>query len=191
MNNTYKTPGLFLDRDGIINQDDDYVYRIEDFIINEGIYKVIRCAKNYGLKVIVVTNQSGIGRGMFSEKDFNKLTSWMMSKFNENNASIDKVYFSPNHPSKGKGKYKKEDYDRKPNPGMILKAESEFNISLENSVLIGDMESDIKAARNAGIKNIIHFKECHDNSEIVRINKDLYQTSSFESISKFLTQKYN
>lgn len=142
---------LFLDRDGVINVEKNYVHRIQDFEFLEGIFDVCRLAKQQGMLTVVVTNQAGIGRGYYSEEEFFALTDWMRKRFVEESAPIDAVYYCPFHPRHGVGVYQRDSYDRKPNPGMILRARDEFGIDLSRSILIGDKGSDIMAAKAAGM----------------------------------------
>ncbi len=142
---------LFLDRDGIINEDFHYVHRVEDFRFIDGIFDLCRAATAAGLAIIVVTNQAGIGRGLFTEQQFLVLTQWMCERFAENGVTIDQVYYCPHHPVHGTGQYKRDCSCRKPNPGMILRARDDHGICLHDSILIGDKEWDITAARAAGV----------------------------------------
>jgi D-glycero-D-manno-heptose 1,7-bisphosphate phosphatase len=137
-------PALFLDRDGVINVDRGYVHRQEDFEFTDGIFRLCRCAKQLGYLVFVVTNQSGIGRGYYTEQDFLTLSCWMCGVFKEHGVDIDKVYYCPARPEENSP-------DRKPMPGMILRAAEEFGVDLARSVLIGDNESDIQAGISAGV----------------------------------------
>lgn len=148
-------PALFLDRDGVINHDFGYVHKIEDFKFVDGIFDICRQAAASGMSVVVVTNQAGIGRGYYTEEQFHSLTEWMKKNFAEKGVTIDGVYHCPFHPTHGIGRYKAESHDRKPNPGMILRASEELDLSLENSVIIGDTEKDIEAGRRAGIGTTI------------------------------------
>ena len=152
--------GLFLDRDGAINVDNNYVYKIEDFIFTDYIFDLCREAKNKGYLIFVITNQAGIGRGIYSEAEFSVLNNWMINVFSSHNINIEKVYFCPFHKEYGIGYYKKDSFDRKPNPGMLIKAMDEFGISINDSVLIGDKRSDILAGQAAGVKkNILISQE--------------------------------
>ena len=146
-------PALFLDRDGVINVEKNYVYRIEDFEFIDGIFELCKTAQDMGYAIVVITNQAGIGRGYYTEADFHRLNEWMISQFQQRGIHIDGVYFCPFHPTGGVGEYKRESYDRKPNPGMLLRAKAELNINIEQSIFIGDKESDIQAADAAGIPN--------------------------------------
>lgn len=142
---------LFLDRDGIINIDKGYVFRKEDFDFFDGIFDLCKIAATLNYKLIVITNQAGIGRGYYTEDQFKELNEWMCSTFDENGVKIDKVYYSPYHPEHGLGFYKKDHDSRKPNPGMIKEAELEFNLDLGKSLLVGDKYTDILAGVRAGI----------------------------------------
>ncbi len=142
---------LFLDRDGVINIDRGYVWRREEFEFVEGIFDLCRSAAELGYMVFVVTNQAGIGRGYYSERDFLELTDWMRGMFLARGAPIAKVYYCPFHPEHGVGDYKRDSVDRKPAPGMILRAASEFDLDLKNSILVGDREIDIEAGTAAGV----------------------------------------
>jgi len=144
---------LFLDRDGVINVDRHYVWRIEDFEFMPGIFELVEAAVQGGLLPIVVTNQAGIGRGYYAEEDFRRLDDWMHVQFRERGAAIARTYHCPYHPTEGIGVYRRESFDRKPNPGMILRAKADFDIDLSNSVLVGDKDSDIEAGRAAGVRH--------------------------------------
>lgn len=142
---------LFLDRDGVINVDYGYVHKIEDFHFREGIFDVCRAAQRSRMKIIVVTNQAGIGRGLYTEEDYKKLTLFMIASFSKANISISGVYYCPFHPIHGIDRYKQDSYDRKPNPGMLLKAIHEHRLAAEGSIMVGDKPSDELASARAGI----------------------------------------
>ena len=142
---------LFLDRDGVINVNHGYVHRAEDFIFLDSIFDVARAAHANRYKIVVITNQAGIARGFYSEEQFHALTDWMCGQFATQDAPLDKVYFSPYHPTAGIGEYRKDDVSRKPHPGMILQAQHELNLDLVNSILIGDQPSDIQSGIAAGV----------------------------------------
>ena len=137
---------LFLDRDGVINEEINYLYKSEDFHFNEGIFELCTKYQSKGYKLIVITNQAGIARGYYTEKDFNKVTKWMINEFFKKQIIINKVYHCPHHPN-----FTGPCFCRKPEIGMITKAQQEFNLNLSESILIGDKESDIKAGKKAGI----------------------------------------
>jgi D-glycero-D-manno-heptose 1,7-bisphosphate phosphatase len=152
-------PALFLDRDGVINVEKNYVFRSEDFEFVEGIFDLCRKANAAGMAIVVVTNQAGIGRGYYSEREFHYLSDWMCAQFLSNGVRIDAVYFCPFHPDHGVGHYKTESFDRKPNPGMILRAEKDLELDLARSVLVGDKLSDISAAKVSGVGHTIFLSE--------------------------------
>ena len=149
---------IFLDRDGVINHDYGYVGKIENFKFIDGVFYACKYFINLGYKIIIITNQSGIGRGYYSENDFSVLTSWMIKEFNKNDIDILKVYHCPHIPSDNCN-------CRKPNPLMITQAVEEFDIDLNNSWLIGDNISDINTAINSKIKNYILIDSQKNNQK--------------------------
>ncbi|GAA5181629.1 D-glycero-alpha-D-manno-heptose-1,7-bisphosphate 7-phosphatase [Niveibacterium umoris] len=142
---------LFLDRDGVINEDPGYVHRIDEVRFIPGIFELARAAVQAGYRIIVVTNQAGIGRGYFSEAQFQQLTVWMCEQFASAGAPLTAVYHCPHHPEHGIGEFRRDSHDRKPAPGMLLRARDEHGIALEDSLLIGDKPSDTEAALRAGV----------------------------------------
>ena len=163
-----KRRALFLDRDGVINHDSGYTHRIEDFHFIDGIFDLCRAAQQAGYLIIVVTNQAGIGRGYYTEEDFQVLTTWMVGRFAEEGVTITDVLYCPFHPEHGVGKYKCESADRKPNPGMMLRAAAKYDIDLSQSILIGDNESDMDAAKSANICRHFLFSQNPVSSEFRR-----------------------
>ncbi|MFA6550210.1 MAG: HAD family hydrolase [Candidatus Gracilibacteria bacterium] len=149
-----KNRAVFLDRDGVINKDKDHVYKIEDIEFYNDVFLALRRLPLY-LKKIIVTNQAGIAKGLYAEKDYNVLTEWMIKRFENHNIKIDNVYFCPHHPEGVIKKYKKVCKCRKPNIGMFKKAEKDFNLDLKKCWLIGDKLSDILAGKKAGCKTIL------------------------------------
>lgn len=146
------TRGLFLDRDGVINVDTGFLSQSTDVLFVPGIFSLCRTAQSLGYKLVVVTNQSGIGRGYYTEADFLTLMDWMRTEFQRENIHLDAVYFCPYHPEHGIGDYRREHENRKPDSGMLLQAAREFNIALSQSVLVGDRCTDIGAANKAGLR---------------------------------------
>lgn len=142
---------LFLDRDGVINVDHGYVHRAQDFEFLPGIFELARAARTLGLRLVVVTNQAGIGRGLYGEADFERLTAWMCERFADEGAPIDAVYHCPAHPTAGIGAYRVDSPRRKPNPGMILEARDALGLDLDASILLGDKPSDLEAGLAAGV----------------------------------------
>lgn len=144
-------PALFLDRDGVINVDHGYVHRVADFEFMPGIFDLVRAAQALQMRVVVVTNQAGIGRGLYSEADFAALTRWMCERFAQAGAVIDRVYHCPTHPTEAVGAYRVDSPMRKPHPGMLLAARSELALDLPASALVGDKLTDIQAGLAAGL----------------------------------------
>ncbi len=146
---------IFLDRDGIISVDKGYNWKIEDFELEKNIIPALQMLRDNGFEFIIVTNQSGIGRGLYTEEDFWKYNSCATEELKKNKVKILKTYFSPYHPEKGTGKYKKKTRCRKPEPGMLEQAEKDFSINNGKSWIIGDKWSDVKTGKNFGIKAIL------------------------------------
>lgn len=143
----------FIDRDGVINVDRAYVHRQEDFEFLPGVFDALRELRRLGFVLVVVTNQSGIGRGIYTEDQFDRLTRWMKSRLTAENASIDALYFCPHHPRDAIGAYRLACNCRKPAPGMLLAAARDLDLDLRNSVMLGDKSSDLQAAQAAGLRH--------------------------------------
>jgi D-glycero-D-manno-heptose 1,7-bisphosphate phosphatase len=148
---------LLLDRDGVINHDAGYTSSAEEFKFIDGIFDLCRAAKKSGYLLIVVTNQAGIGRGYYSEQDFFALTDWMRQRFEEEGAPLTDVFHCPYHPEHGVGQYKKDSFNRKPHPGMLLQAAEKYRLDMARSIMIGDKDSDMQAAKNAGLGIRCHY----------------------------------
>lgn len=162
---------LFLDRDGVVNVEKNYLYKIEDFELMDGILDVCRYYEAKGYLIIIVTNQSGISRGYYTQEDFNRLSQWMIEHFKSLGVTITHIYHCPHH----------ESIDgncdcRKPEPGMFLEAQRDFDLDMESSVMIGDNERDIQAAIRAGVAtNILLSTQAResDANQIVQSLKEL------------------
>ncbi len=139
---------VFLDRDGVINEDRRYVCRPEDFVFKDGVIQTLTELQRLGLAIVIVTNQSGIARGYYTEQDFESLNRWMLAVLADAGIQITGVYFCPHGPEDGCA-------CRKPEPGMILRAAREHELDLSCSWLVGDKTSDIEAACRAGIPNTV------------------------------------
>jgi D-glycero-D-manno-heptose 1,7-bisphosphate phosphatase len=148
-------PALFLDRDGVINVDHGYVVDSAQFEWRDGIFDLAKAAHCAGMPVVVVTNQSGIGRGYYTEEQFAALTDWMCARFVSEGAPITAVYHCPYHPEATVPQYRRTHSWRKPAPGMILAARDDLDLDLASSTLVGDQWSDIAAARAAGVGRAI------------------------------------
>ena len=149
-------PALFLDRDGVLNEDQGYVHRWEDFHWIPGARETVAAFNRAGWLVIVVTNQSGVGRGYYTEAEMQALHARMQEDLATTGARIDAVYHAPQHPDAESPKYRHPDPPlRKPNPGMILQALAEWPIDREASLLVGDKASDLEAAARAGVRAVL------------------------------------
>ncbi len=147
---------VFLDRDGTIIVDKEYMHKIEDLEFIPGAIEAVKKLNHAGYIVVVVTSQSGIGRGYFSETDYHKFNQHFLEHLSKNGAKIDSVHYCPHHPTKAKGEYLKDCECRKPKAGMIFQAKKLHNLEdLSNCWAIGDKTSDAKMGENAGCKSII------------------------------------
>ena len=124
---------IFLDRDGVINNEISYLHKIDEFVFIEGIFKACQNFKNLGYQIIIVTNQSGISRGYFSEEDFHTITDWMLIQFEINGVNILDVFHCPHSPEANCS-------CRKPKPGMFIQAKKKHKINMDESWMIGDSE---------------------------------------------------
>jgi D,D-heptose 1,7-bisphosphate phosphatase len=150
---------IFLDRDGTINIDTGHVYKISDFAFEKNAVLGLKQLRDAGFSFFIVTNQSGIGRGLFTEADFEIFNNHLIKQLENNGIQIVKTYFCPFHPTKGIGKYKINSHLRKPGAGMLEKSSKEFEIEKENSWMIGDKLSDTEAGNIFGLKSILLSNE--------------------------------
>ncbi|TAL59092.1 MAG: HAD family hydrolase [Bacteroidetes bacterium] len=137
---------IFLDRDGVINKETGYVYRVEDFILTNDIIPSLKKLQDAGFIFLVITNQSGIAKELYKHEDVAKVHTHLLSLMKENGISIAEIYYCPHH----------SDVEpctcRKPDSGMLEKGIARFNIDISRSFMIGDKERDIEAAAKAGVK---------------------------------------
>ena len=162
---------LFLDRDGVVNVEKNYLYKIDDFELMDGILDVCRHYEAQGYLIIIVTNQSGISRGYYTQEDFKHLSEWMIQYFKSLGITLTHIYHCPHH----------ESIDgncdcRKPQPGMFLDAQRDFDIDMASSVMIGDNERDIEAAIRAGVTtNILLSRDTNESAAdlIIKSLKEL------------------
>ena len=134
---------------------------LKTFNFISGTFQTCRRFQAEGYAIIVVTNQAGIGRGYYTEADFHQLTNWMTQQFEANGVHITQTYYSPYHPTHGIGDYRRDHPDRKPNPGMLHRAQKDWQIDLAASFLVGDKESDIQAGHAAGVKATVLVRSGH------------------------------
>jgi D-glycero-D-manno-heptose 1,7-bisphosphate phosphatase len=146
-----QSKALFLDRDGVVNEDSGYVHRAEQCLFVDGIFELVRTANTAGYIVAVVTNQAGIARGLYSEAQFHAFMRWMQEEFLLKGARLDHIYHCPHHPEAGLGKLRQICHCRKPEPGLLERARAELSLNMNDSILVGDKESDIEAGHRAGV----------------------------------------
>jgi len=145
---------VFLDRDGTINVEKDYLFRVEDFEFIPGVPEAIGLLNQAGFLVVVVTNQSGVARGYYTEEDVEILHRHISRELEQSGAHVDVWLYCPHHPS-GRGSYALPCDCRKPLPGMLHEAAKRHDIDLENSIMIGDKRADIDAGRAAGCRTFL------------------------------------
>ena len=146
---------VFLDRDGTVNVEEEYLHHVEKFCFIPGAPAAIKLLKDAGFLVIVVTNQSGIGRAYFDEAAVHRLHRFMDDQLAGLGTAVDGYYLCPHHPVHGVGEFRRECGCRKPLPGMLLEAARDFSIDLPSSFMIGDKAADIEAGRAAGCRPLL------------------------------------
>ena len=147
-------PAVFLDRDGVLNEDRSYVYRWEDFFFLPGVVEALRAFRKLGYLLVVITNQSGIARGFYEESDVLALHDRMTICLRSQGIDLADVYYCPHHPEGAVSRYAFACSCRKPAPGMILRAVAEHDIDLSRSLLVGDKTTDLEAGKLAGITSL-------------------------------------
>jgi len=153
--NDHARRAVFLDRDGTINIEKNYLHKVEDFEFIPGAQEAIKKLKEAGFVVIVVSNQSGVARGYFGEDSVNQLHQHIQTELAVYGTSIDDFYFCPHHPDKGLGAYRAACNCRKGNPGMLLQAAREHDLDLQKSFMVGDKLADIEAGERAGCRSLL------------------------------------
>jgi D-glycero-D-manno-heptose 1,7-bisphosphate phosphatase len=133
---------LFLDRDGVVNEDYHYAHKPEHITFRDGIFDLCRAAIDKGYIIIVISNQAGVAKGKFSEEDVRALHRWMQEQFRSRSIEIAAFYYCPHHKDGIVERYRLDCECRKPRPGLILRAKKEFNVDIAKSLMIGDKESD-------------------------------------------------
>ncbi len=169
---------IFLDRDGVINKEINYLHKIDDFEFLDGVFETCQYLISLNYKIIIITNQSGIARGYYTVNDFQIITNWMTAQFKKNDINILDVFHCPHLPNSNCN-------CRKPRPGMLLVAKSKYNIDMQNSWLVGDKEADVIAANRAGIDNTILVRSGHKINETKSNAK--YIIDSFQQTKKLIT----
>ncbi len=180
---------VFFDRDGVINIDYGFVGKIENYDLVPGVPQALHQLKELGYLLVLVTNQSGIARGKYTEADFFKVTQFLQENLRIADACFDGIYFCPHHPEAPLAQYRQECECRKPKPGMFKKAAQDLGIDLNKSIMVGDHATDLMAAKNAGISNLYlvgeHIKTEKEQVEGCICYKDLSEmVHNFESEKK-------
>jgi len=147
---------IFFDRDGTLNLDTGFLHDKSEFVWIDGAIDALKLCRKCGFLTIVVTNQSGIARGFYTEADTENLHLWMNEELDKLGAKIDGFYYCPHHPEGKLAKYRKVCACRKPAPGMIERAAKDFDIDRALSYLIGDRQSDMDAAKAAGVRGLLY-----------------------------------
>jgi D-glycero-D-manno-heptose 1,7-bisphosphate phosphatase len=175
----------FLDRDGVINRDKDkgYIFRRQEFEFIDGVFAACRGLNELGYKIIVVTNQSGIGRGYFTDEQFQTLNRWMLQRFAEEGAPLTAVYYCPYH-AEGKGEYRQDSPYRKPGPQMLLDAAVDHAIDMPASFMAGDKLIDIQAGKAAGVG------QCYFISGKEELPPEYAGIKKFNSLAKLVQSEF-
>lgn len=155
MSNVNVMKAVFLDRDGTINVDSGYVHRISDFGFERNVVAGLKALRDAGYVLFIVTNQSGIARGLYSESDFERFNEYLVSELNREGIAITKTYACPYHPDAAVEKYRVDSPLRKPGTGMFELAASEYPIDRERSYTIGDKSSDIEAGKRFSLRTVL------------------------------------
>ena len=175
--------GIFLDRDGTVNEETDFLTSPDELRLIDGSADAIRLANDLGLKVFIITNQSAVARGLLTEDRLAEIHSHLIALLKSNHAHIDAIYYCPHHPEFGEPPYRTDCVCRKPNTGMLMQAAREFDIDLKRSFVIGDRIIDIQTGNNIGAPSILvltgygkeEAKHLHENSvRIDHVAENLY-----------------
>ena len=154
MESLMHTKAIFLDRDGVINKEVNYLRKIDQIEFIDGVFDSFRYFLKLSYEIVIITNQSGIAKGYLSHNDFQNISAWMLDQFSDKNIKILDIIYCPHNPESNC-------QCRKPMPGMFLEAQNRYNIDMSKSWMIGDKETDIKAANNAGVGHTILVKSGH------------------------------
>jgi D-glycero-D-manno-heptose 1,7-bisphosphate phosphatase len=188
--NSEITPAVFIDRDGSINEDIGYVSRPSELVIYPWAAEAIRLVNQSGMKAIVITNQSGIARGLYTEETLHQIHQRLREELHREGARIDAFYYCPHHPRIGDNRYRQTCVCRKPQPGMLFQAAREQGIDLHRSYLIGDKSSDMNAATNAGAKGVLvltgYGRETCDDPELWPCEPAFVATDLLEAVKRIL-----
>jgi D-glycero-D-manno-heptose 1,7-bisphosphate phosphatase len=185
-----KNKAVFLDRDGTIIKEKHYLHNKSDVEFEEHAIEALLALHLANFKLFIVTNQSGIARGIFSEETFLSTQSFIEKQLKSKGIIIAKTYFCPHHPQKGIGQYKIDCSCRKPKPGMLLDAVKDFNINPDNAFMIGDKACDIDCGLSAGISPILVRTGYGIKQENTLINKPTYSANNLLDAANFILGKH-
>jgi len=173
---------IFLDRDGVINKDKGYVYKLEDFEFEKNALEGLKLIDFNRYLVFIICNQAGLARGYYKKEDFEKLDRWLRNFLLERGIQIKKTYYCPHHPEGKIKQFRKKCSCRKPEIGLLLRAEKEFNIDLKKSYLVGDKTSDILAGNRAGCKTILVKTGYGGEDKLFSVKPDFVAEDLLEAI---------
>ena len=186
MSKPVRRRGLILDRDGVINEDTGYLHRIEECRFVDGIFEMVAAFQARGFVTVIASNQSGIGRGLYSESDFAHFMTWMRWEFARRKVPVAAVYHCPDHPTEGIGPYCRANPWRKPGPGMLQQAAWDLDLDLRKSWTVGDRASDVEAGRAAGVGTIVQYDPL---APAVRRCDDFWLVPRLAAVTELLAQQ--
>jgi D-glycero-D-manno-heptose 1,7-bisphosphate phosphatase len=176
----------FLDRDGVINKDKAYVHKWDDFEFIPGAIEGMLKLQNAGYALVIVTNQSGLARGYYSEDQYHALNNRLLQHLAQHGVTIDGVFHCPHHPEGSAQSLTKICDCRKPAPGLLIKAARQLNLDMSKSILIGDKQSDIDAAKAAGLGNAYRVNSNHSEVVLLGVNDDGRYIDLLDCVTKIL-----
>jgi D-glycero-D-manno-heptose 1,7-bisphosphate phosphatase len=176
-----KVKAAFIDRDGVINEERNYVHRIEDFVLLPGVIEGLALLRRAGFKLVIVTNQAGIARGYYGRAELQRLHEHLAGLLAAHDLHLDAIYHCPHHPQGVVPEFAIECDCRKPAPGMLLQAARELDLDLPSSVLIGDKASDIQAGRAAGVGRTVIVESGHALEPAARREADFVAAGLLEA----------
>lgn len=176
----------FLDRDGVVNKDKAYVHKWEDFEFIPGAIEAMLKLQNAGYALVIVTNQSGLARGYYSEDQYQALSERLLQHLAQHGVTIDGIFHCPHHPDGSVQSLTKICDCRKPAPGLLIKAASQLNLDMTNSILIGDKQSDIDAAKAAGLGNAYRVMHNPPEAEFFNVDDEGHYVDLLDCVTKVL-----
>jgi D,D-heptose 1,7-bisphosphate phosphatase len=182
---------VFLDRDGVLNKDPPhFAHRLDQLELIPRSGTAVKILNEYGYLVIIISNQSGVARGYYTEKEVSIFNNTLLLKIKEYGGEVDAIYYCPHHPDAKIEKYRLICNCRKPEPGMLLQAAEEYNIDLQKSYVVGDKWSDIEAGKNAGCQTILVLTG-HGADESLKMKDDNYPSAAdlYEAVNKYIIGK--